>query len=188
MPAFTGGEGICRPISMNERLAFGRGLRAPGRHPVGGPIQARQVLYARQHLHVRFRGVLGRACIGAVPDIEWRRSSQGCLISSASPILLRLPPHRLARRVLHLEPVRRAAGAIGRSPSASDDAFQPHPAGVAEHGLTVVEFQMLVEPDAGAALARTDASVALRTTSGSRRRSSPFSSIRSKAYRNTQSS
>ena len=34
-----------------------------------------------------------------------------------------------------------------------------------------------------AALARTDASVALRTTSGSRRRSSPFSSIRSKACR-----
>ncbi len=31
-------------------------------------------------------------------------------------MLLRLPPHRLARRVLHLEPIRRAAGAIGRSP------------------------------------------------------------------------
>jgi hypothetical protein len=31
-------------------------------------------------------------------------------------------------------------------------------------------------------------SVALRTTSGSRRRSSPFNSIRSKAYRSTQSS
>src|SRR5262244_4499496 len=39
----------------------------------------------------------------------------------------------------------------------------------------------------GWALATIDASVALRTSSGSRRRSSPFSSIRSKAYRNTLS-
>src|SRR5215831_3344406 len=37
------------------------------------------------------------------------------------------------------------------------------------------------------ALATIDASVALRTSSGSRRRSSPFSSIRSKAYRNVLS-
>jgi hypothetical protein len=37
----------------------------------------------------------------------------------------------------------------------------------------------------GPALASTLASVALRTSSGSRRRSSPFNSIRSKAYRNT---
>jgi hypothetical protein len=59
------------------------------------------------------------------------------------------------------------------------DAFQAKLAGVVEHGLTVIEFQMLVVPDAHAA--RTDASVALRTASGSRRRSSPFSSIRSKA-------
>src|SRR5262249_23387165 len=36
----------------------------------------------------------------------------------------------------------------------------------------------------GLALATIDASVALRTSSGSRRRSSPFSSIKSKAYRN----
>src|SRR5215472_6872212 len=36
----------------------------------------------------------------------------------------------------------------------------------------------------GRALATIDASVALRTSSGSRRRSSPFSSMRSKAYRN----
>src|SRR5262245_6856954 len=35
-----------------------------------------------------------------------------------------------------------------------------------------------------AALARTDASVALRNSNGSRRRSSPFSSIRSKEYKN----
>src|SRR5215475_6999275 len=35
----------------------------------------------------------------------------------------------------------------------------------------------------GLALATIDASAALRTSSGSRRRSSPFSSMRSKAYR-----
>jgi len=39
---------------------------------------------------------------------------------------------------------------------------------------------MLVEPDAGADLGQ-DASVALRTSNGSHRRSSPFSSMRSKA-------
>ena len=37
----------------------------------------------------------------------------------------------------------------------------------------------------GSALASTRASVALRTSSGSRHKSSPFNSIRSKAYRNT---
>src|SRR5262249_47459804 len=40
----------------------------------------------------------------------------------------------------------------------------------------------------GPALATIDASVALRTSSGSRRRSSPFNSIRSKANRNVLSS
>ena len=40
----------------------------------------------------------------------------------------------------------------------------------------------------GLALGTIDASVALRTSSGSRRRSSPFCSIRSKAYRNVLSS
>jgi hypothetical protein len=37
---------------------------------VGGPIQARQVLYARQQVHIRLGGVLGRAGIGAIQGIE----------------------------------------------------------------------------------------------------------------------
>jgi hypothetical protein len=47
-----------------------------------------------------------------------------------------------------------------------------------------VALDMLVEPYmAGAALARIDASAALRTSSGSRRRASPFNSIQHAAER-----
>ena len=55
-----------------------------------------------------------------------------------------------------------------------------------ENGRAIA-LDMLIEPDAGLALATIDASVALRTSSGSRRKSSPFNSIKSKAYRNTLS-
>jgi hypothetical protein len=42
---------------------------------------------------------------------------------------------------------------------------------------------LLVEVQAGRGLATTEASVALRTSSGSRRRSSPFNSIRFKGIK-----
>ena len=74
-----------------------------------------------------------------------------------------------------------AAGAMCRVLPLAHDAFQPHLAGVVEHGLAVVEFQMLVEPDADGGLSQDRGERGLATTSGSRRRSSPFSSIRSKA-------
>jgi hypothetical protein len=45
-----------------------------------------------------------------------------------APVFLRLPPHRLARRVLVLEPVRRAAGAVGRGLALRYDAFEPEQA------------------------------------------------------------
>jgi hypothetical protein len=54
-----------------------------------------------------------------------------------------------------------------------------------EDGRAIVSDVLVEMP--GPALARIDASVALRTSSGSRRRSSPFNSIRSKANRNTLS-
>jgi hypothetical protein len=54
-------------------------------------------------------------------------------------------------------------------------------AGMGEDGRGVA-LDVLVEPDAGLSLGqRQDASAALRTSSGSRRRSSPLSSIRSRA-------
>ena len=58
-------------INIRERAAGrGRDLSGPGNHPVGGPIQTRQVLYARQQVHIRLGGVLGRAGIGAIQGIE----------------------------------------------------------------------------------------------------------------------
>ena len=54
------------------------------------------------------------------------------------------------------------------SPCASTHAFQAHLAGVVEDALAVVAFEMLVEMP-GLAFASVDASVALRTCSGSRR-------------------
>ena len=68
----------------------------------------------------------------------------------SSPIFLGFALHRRSRRVLHLEPIRRAAGAIYRVLALRHDAFKSH-AGVGEHGRAVA-FHVLVEPDAGASL------------------------------------
>ena len=58
--------------NIRERAA-GPGARLVGLLAtirVGGPIQARQVLHARQQLHIRLGGVLGRAGIGAIQGVE----------------------------------------------------------------------------------------------------------------------
>jgi hypothetical protein len=57
---------------------------------------------------------------------------------SSSPILLRLALHRRRRRILHLKPVGRAAGAVGRVLTLRYDAFQAELAGVAEDYLAVI--------------------------------------------------
>jgi uncharacterized protein YjbI with pentapeptide repeats len=54
-------------------------------------------------------------------------------------------------RVLHLEPIGRAAGTVDRVLPLRDDAFEAQLAGMGEDGLAVA-FDMLGEPDAGAAL------------------------------------
>jgi len=56
-----------------------------------------------------------------------------------------------ATRILHLEPVGRAAGTVGGILALRDDAFKTHFASVREDGRAVA-FDMLVEPDAGAGL------------------------------------
>jgi hypothetical protein len=95
----------------------------------------------------------------------------GC---GAPAILFRLSLHRRRIRILHLEPVGRAAGTVDGILALRDDAFKAKLAGVGKDGRAIA-FDMLIEPDAGA-LATIDSSVASRTSSGSRRRSSPFNS------------
>jgi len=76
-----------------------------------------------------------------------------------------------AGRVLHLEPMRRAPRAIHRVLTLRHDAFESHLAGMGEDGRAVA-LHVLVEAQARPALASILRSVALRTSSGSRRRSS----------------
>ena len=65
-------------------------------------------------------------------------------------IFLFLAPHCFAARVLALEPVRRAAGAIVRTLALRHDAFEKSPlAGVGEDGRAVA-LDMLVEAQAKA--------------------------------------
>src|SRR5262245_15506387 len=58
------GEGLRRVICVQLPWPNARSEEAycgaPRRHPVGGAVQARQVLYARQQIHIRLGGVLGR--------------------------------------------------------------------------------------------------------------------------------
>ena len=70
---------------------------------------------------------------------------------SFPPILLRFARHCCTSRILHLEPVGRAARTVGGILALRDDALKPHFAGVGEDGRPVA-FDMLVEPDAGAGL------------------------------------
>ena len=79
------------------------------------------------------------------------------------------PLRRWSSRVLALEPVGRAAGAINRALALRHDAFESHLAGMGKHGGPVA-LDVLIERMPGRALATIDASVALRTSSGSRRR------------------
>src|SRR5262245_38343114 len=67
------------------------------------------------------------------------------------PIFLSLPLHGWRVRVLHFEPVRRAAGTVGGILALRDDAFQAKLAGMGEDGRAVA-FHMFVEPDAGLGL------------------------------------
>ena len=97
------------------------------------------------------------------------------------PILFRLTPHRLARRILHLDPIPRAAGAVARTLALRDDALAAKLAGVAEDQLGILVSMCSFSRMPSAARARMRASSVLRCSIGSRRRSSPFSSIRSKA-------
>ena len=57
-------------------------------------------------------------------------------MKSLAPILLHLPLHRGRGRVLHLEPIARPAGAIGRAEPLRYDAFEAELASVA-HSLSV---------------------------------------------------
>jgi len=88
--------------------------------------------------------------------------------------------HGRCIHVVHFNLIGRAAGKVGGVLALRDNTFEAELAGMGENGRAVA-FDMLVESMPGRALATIDASVALRTSSGSRRRSSPFNSMRSKA-------
>src|SRR5262249_29168007 len=115
--------------------------------------------------------------------------------------------------VLHLEPIGRPAGAVGRVVPLGDNAFEAKLAGMApfatrdraahgaplhvlrrrqsppgaKHGLAERSMCSLSRMPASA-LARIISSVAFRLPSVTRLKSSPFSSLRSKAYRKMLSS
>ena len=68
--------------------------------------------------------------------------------SRLAPLLLALPAHRRARRVLRLEPRLRRPAAVRRVHPLRHDAFQPHAADMLEHGRAVAR-QMFNELDRG---------------------------------------
>ena len=100
----------------------------------------------------------------------------------SAPFLLTLPAHRLARRVLRLEPRLRRPAAIGRIHPLRHDALQPHPADMIEDGRAVPVRCSMNWIGSRLALPISFLSRRLRSISGRSRRSSPSCSIRSKAY------
>src|SRR5215468_9173564 len=69
----------------------------------------------------RIRQCVGRSRLSACAQV---------LSPPFSPILLRLAPHGRCIRVLHLEPIWRAAGTVGGVLALRDDAFESHLTGV----------------------------------------------------------
>src|SRR6516164_10526012 len=70
---------------------------------------------------------------------------------SFAPILLGFPLHGRCIRVLHFEPIGRAAGTVGRVLALRHDTFEAHLAGMGEEGRAVA-FDIFIEPDARAGL------------------------------------
>jgi hypothetical protein len=58
----------------------------------------------------------------------------------------RFARHRRASRVVHLEPVGRAAGTVGRVLALRHDAFESELAGMPENKLAIFVFNVLVQP------------------------------------------
>ena len=66
-------------------------------------------------------------------------------------IFLFFPLHGRRVRVLHVEPIGRAAGTVGRVLALRHDTFEPKLAGMSEDGRAIA-FHVFIEPDAGAGL------------------------------------
>src|SRR6266481_7183569 len=82
-------------------------------------------------LYLHFRA-LGRPFLWAAyfrPSVQTEANECG----SFAPVLCRLSLHRKCIRVLHLESVGRAAGAVGEVFALRYDAFEPELARVAKH-------------------------------------------------------
>src|SRR4029434_11098676 len=65
---------------------------------------------------------------------DYARQGSGGL---PAPLLLRLPACRLARRILHLEPVRRSSRDVARVLALRHDAFKAERLRVREHGCAI---------------------------------------------------
>ena len=74
-------------------------------------------------------------------------------------------------RIFGFDPFARTAGAVCRTLALADDSLKPRGAGVAEHHITLRVLHSAGRPD-GPYVAML-ATVALRTSMGSRRRSAP---------------
>src|SRR5262245_9749488 len=90
-------------------------------------------------------GETGTSPGSAARKSVWRPASPPPLLA---PILFRLPLHGGCMRVRALDPVGRAAGAVGRRLALRHDAFQAELAGVAEDGLAVA-LDVFVPSQAG---------------------------------------
>jgi len=122
-----------------------------------------------------------------LPDDRAGRSNRRTSVRRRGPSSALYHPGRCRRvRVLDLDPIGRAPGAIRPVDSLRHDAFKAHSAGVLEHGLAVRAVEMFGEPNAGARLAQEPSQG--RTPDfpqGCGRISSPSRASRSKAKRNT---
>src|SRR5688572_15829698 len=87
----------------------------------------------------------------------WEDPNDCCLIPnrepvclSPAPIFFGLPPHRFARRIFHLNPVRETTGCIARILALRNDALQAEFAGMLKHERAILVLQVFVKLDPGA--------------------------------------
>src|SRR6478672_25386 len=106
----------------------------------------------RARLDIRLTHRLPRTCATTRPQLAKADTAfQGASVGQPTepclaPLLLTLPAHRLARRVLRFEPRLRRPAAKRRIRPLRHDALKAHAADMIEHGRAVAG-QMLSEPD-----------------------------------------
>jgi len=167
---------FCRPRASLARLPRPRLTRC-------GPRQGWGIAKSAAVPTAHACGVFLCSVIWEIPPAALQ-GTRGALASPSVPIFFCFALHCGRVRILHLQPIPRPPRPIGRTKPLAHDPLEAELTGVAENNIRWQIVAMVVELNARSRLNPQHR----RQCAFARRMSSPLSSIRSKANRNTRPS